>query len=153
MIRSLLPLLLAAPLAVAAPVPKELRKAALPLDGKWKVTAYESNGRPVNSTVILGQMWAFRGGELAITRTTAVKGAAGLPPNKVGVRADAKTGEFDYVFATGTVRLGRYEIRGDTLTVCLSLSTGPMSERPANLDGGQGTLRYTFKRADADDTK
>lgn len=142
-----------APIALAAPVPKELRKPAQQLDGKWKVTSYEVNGRLSTATSVLNQTWAFDGEQLAITRPPVGKGAAIPVATKVGIRADARTGEFDYIFTTGTSRLGRLEIRGDTLTINMALNTGVNGERPANLDGGLNTLKYTFKRADKADDK
>ena len=130
-------------IASAAPVPKDFKKAPL-LEGQWKVTAYESNGRPLKSSTVLKQTWTFAGDDLTITRSTA---AAGSAPTKIKVRADPKTRpmEFDYIFSTGTTRLGVFEQDGDTLTICLTTNT-TTGTRPANVDGGTGTLKYTLTR-------
>jgi uncharacterized protein (TIGR03067 family) len=133
-------------------VPKELLKPAQKLDGKWKIVAYESNGRAITTSSILNQTWAFDGEQLAITRPPVGKGAVTPAATKIGVRADAKTKEFDYVMAGGTTRLGRYQIDGDTLTINLTINTST-GERPADVAGGTGTLKYTFKRADKTDDK
>lgn len=138
--------LLLAPSTLAAPVPKDFLKKPPKLDGKWMVTAYESNGRAVKTTTILNQVWAFEGENLTITRANAPKGIA---PTKVKVRSDTKSNphEFDYIFGTGSNRLGIFEIEGDTLTVCMTINT-TSGERPANFDGGNGILKYVFKRVE-----
>lgn len=152
MLRSLLAAALFAPALPAAPVPKELRKPSPKLDGKWKVVGYESNGRPITTSSILNQTWAFDGDQLAITRTPLGKAAVTPAATKITVRADARTKDFDYVMPTGTTRLGRYEVAGDTLTVSLTINTST-GERPHDLSGGTGTLKYTFKRVDPNDDK
>jgi uncharacterized protein (TIGR03067 family) len=146
MVRTLLVAVLTASVVAAAPVPKDFKKAPV-LDGRWQVTAYESNGRPLNSPSVLKQTWAFAGEDLTITRTTSVNAT----PTKIKVRTDAKTRpmEFDYIFSTGTTRLGVFERTGDTLTISLAIST-TTGTRPTNLDGGTGTLKYTLTRVKGD---
>jgi len=147
MVRILLALLLFAPPALAAPVPKDFRK--LPkLDGKWKIVEYSSSGRDIKTSSILNQTWEFDGEKLSITRNTTAKKP--FKPSEIKVKTDVKSKPmaFDYIFATGTVRKGVYEVDGDTLVICLRLSTVPAQERPTTLDGGVGLLRYVLKRVD-----
>ena len=55
----------------------------------------------------------------------------------------------DYILASGITRLGVLEINGDTLTICLSVkNTETGAERPTDLTGGTGILKYVFKRLD-----
>ena len=144
MVRTLLAGVLFAAVASAAPVPKDFRKPKPKLDGQWKVTSYETNGRASKVASILNQTWAFDGENLTITRASAAKGVA---PTKVKVRADAKTKPmaFDYVLNADATRLGVFAVDGDTLTICLTVNTS-LGERPTNLDGGTGTLKYTVAR-------
>lgn len=145
MVRTLLALISLAPLAPAAPVPKDFKKPP-GLNGKWKVVEYSSSGRDIKTSSILNQTWEFDGEKLAITRRSTAKNPPA--PTQITVRTDGKTKPkaFDYIFATGTVRKGVYEIDGDTLVICLRLSTVPAQERPTTLDGGTGLLRYVLKR-------
>jgi len=147
MVRTLLALLLFAPVALAAPVPKDFKKPPK-LDGKWKVVEYSSSGRDIKTSSILNQTWEFDGEKLSITRNTTAKRP--LKPTEIKVKTDAKTKPkaFDYIFGTGTVRQGVYELDGDTLVICLRLSTVPGQVRPTTLDGGTGLLRYVLKRVD-----
>ena len=144
MVRPLLAGVLFATVALAAPVPKDFLKPKPKLDGRWKVTSYETNGRPTTAVSILNQTWAFDGENLTITRATAPKGAAAT---KIKVRADVTTKPmaFDYILSAATTRLGVFAVDGDTLTVCLTINTS-LGERPTDLDGGTGTLKYTFTR-------
>ena len=147
MVRTLLALLLFAPAAVAAPVPKDFKKSPK-LDGKWKVVEYSSSGRDIQTTSILNQTWEFDGETLTITRNSTVKVRPKPTEIKVKTDAKAKPMAFDYIFGTGTVRKGVCEVNGDTLIICLRLSTVPGQERPTSLDGGTGLLRYVLKRVD-----
>lgn len=147
MVRTLLALLLFAPAAFTAPVPKDFKKPPK-LDGKWKVVEYSSSGRDIKTSSILNQTWEFTGEKLAITRTTTARKP--FKPTEITVKTDAKSKPkaFDYIFSTGTVRQGVYEMDGDRLVICLRLSTTPGQERPTSLDGGTGLLRYVLKRVD-----
>ena len=135
------------PWIAAAPVPKDFKKEAPKLDGSWKVTSYEVNGRPINSNVILSQTWTFEGEKLAISRPPIGNGVVS-PVSKSTVKTDPKKSpmEIDHVLNASITRLGIYSIEGDKLTICLSLQNNG-TERPANFDGGQRILKYVFTRA------
>ncbi len=149
MVRTLLIAAAFAAVGHAAPVPKDFVKTAKQ-DGKWKVTAYELNGRESKSPIILNQTWTIEGGNLTITREAGGKGGGkggpGLLTMKVKLKTDPKKSpaELDYIQASGTTRLGVFAVDGDTLTVCLAL--GLDAERPSNLDGGPGVQKHTFAR-------
>lgn len=138
-----------ATVALAAPVPKDFVKTAKQ-DGKWKMTAYEANGRESKSAAILSQTWAIVGENLTVTREAGGKGGGkggpGLLTMKMKLKTDPKKSpaELDYIQAGGGTRIGVFAVDGDTLTVCLAL--GPDAERPTNLDGGPGVQKYTFTR-------
>ena len=67
---------------------------------------------------------------------------------KLVLRADKKPKEVDLVLETGPVYKGIYEIDGDTLNVCLSLSSDADSERPKELRSelGSPTALFSWQR-------
>ncbi len=135
------PLLLAIPLLLAAPVPKDF-KPALALDGQWKVTEFERNGKPASH---FQELWRIDGDCQTITHAAAPN----LQPRRQKLRIDlkAKPMEFDYTFE---VNRRTYSVsgviagQGDDFVVCFPLFAD--RQRPDNLVGGEGTLRYTLTR-------
>ena len=122
-------LLISAPAAVAAPVPKELKKTGglEEIGGAW---VHPSDGS---------------GWKLEADGTAAIHNA-GWPP-KDGIRfaidsnADPKT--FDWIAPWGQY-YGVYELKGDTLT--LYLSNLAKEKRHRELKAGPGVEVYGFKR-------
>ena len=126
-------LLLAVPLAFAAPVPKELK--AVTLDGTWEFVSatYGGNADPSYD----GAKWVL-GKDGKATRT--LKGADGTPAE---YKADPKAkplAAFDWTISESTWR-GVYELKGDTLTVALAGG----DDRPKEF-GGQSVYVFTMKK-------
>lgn len=147
--------LLVAVAAVAAPVPKEVKKKEVKLDGKWEVVEYHSNGNKVNSALTI--TWVIDGTNLTIERSNVkLGGAIGRP---VGITYSLVKPEggaansLDYTinYANGVnpsrAMPGVFEQDGDTLKFCWTNTAN--AERPAKCEPAQGTLLYVFKRVDA----
>jgi uncharacterized protein (TIGR03067 family) len=63
---------------------------------------------------------------------------------KLVLRADKKPKELDLVLETGPVYKGIYEIDGNTLKICLSLSSDADSERPGEFESKEGSSIALF---------
>ena len=139
------PLLLAIPFVLAAPVPKDFRKAVPKLDGTWRCAGIDIGGRAWTGDI--RTTWTFDGERLSVVRSL---GARDLTPTEVLIRTAADRGPmaFDYtVVGSGRTILGAFAVEGDTLTLCLNNVLGP-AERPTTLDGGPGIAKYTLKRVE-----
>ncbi len=128
------PLLLALPLLLAAPVPKDFKKAEAPaLDGAWRLTADQTDD------IILAaekMTWQCEGAGLTIR----VPGQAARARGPIHFDPATTPHTFDL-----GARLGVCQLKGDTLTVCLGPSNGA---RPSNLEGGLGVRKLTFARVE-----
>ena len=127
--------------AVAAPVPKGMKKMsdAQLVEGWWEyVTMDDGRGpTPIRDKDLI------RDGALHHTGTLR-NGDAGQP-----IRLDptATPKEFDVEVLPGKVSLGIYQLLGDTLTTC---SAKPGDPRPTEFAGGGGTVYCcVYKRAEA----
>lgn len=147
---SRLPLLaaLAASVAVAAPVPKEIKNARPPLDGTWEVVEYHSRGRLMNNATPV--KWVIEGEKITILRNNvAAKTRISYSLEKPDGGADD---HLDYVLTypqadrEKKVNPGVFELDGDTLRFCWSTR----GERPAECKPDQNNLMYLFKRVEAD---
>jgi uncharacterized protein (TIGR03067 family) len=145
---------LAAVVASAAPVPKDLKKQSTTLDGRWEVVEYHSNGRKVNSATAI--TWVIDGQNLSIERVNKAGGAVAKPANVSytlvkpdGGSANALDYTYNYTANNIPPRTmpGVFEVDGDTLKFCYATAVG--GERPAACEPAQGTLLYVFKKADA----
>jgi uncharacterized protein (TIGR03067 family) len=139
MIRALSVLLLSAPLASAAPVPKEV-KGPSKLDGLWEIAAMEVLGKPREWPAM---RWKIEGEKITILH--ALPGAAPAVRGIIGIKIDpAAPKSIDYNTAgRGPPRPGLYEVDGDTLKVVLNVSG---ADRPATMKSDESTVFYTFKR-------
>ena len=154
----LLPLAFAAS-AVAAPVPKEIKKTVPKLDGTWEVTEWFSQGNKINSSVTI--RWTVDGEKLTIQRSN-VKGVGGLGGRAVSYSLvpvkDGPANALDYTltYPNGGPAPRSYpavfEMDGDTLKVCYSSSNpnGGAPERPTECKAAVGNILYVFKRVEAD---
>jgi uncharacterized protein (TIGR03067 family) len=138
---------------VAAPVPKDLKKKEVKLDGTWEVVEYHTNGVKVNSTVTI--KWVIDGQNLTIERA-AKGGAIGRPVNvsyslvrPEGGAANALDYVLTYNNGANPPRTmpGVFELDGDSLKFCWS--TAVSGDRPAGCAPAQGNFLYVFKRADS----
>ena len=144
---ALLTVLLVSPLP-AAPPPREAKKAAT-IDGTWEVAERHLNGNRDDGTTTI--RWTINGESLVIE----MRGRAGFRPvagstYRLVKPAGGRANEIDYVHTPpgpnvppGVFR-GRFELDGDTLTVCKAGSPG--QERPAECTPAGGTDLYVFKR-------
>lgn len=134
--------------ALAAPVPKEVKKRPADLNGTWEVVEYHTGGNKVN---LANTKWVIDGESLQIQRNNAAL------PGKLAVTYSLKKPQggadnaLDYVL-TYDENAGRpprtnpgvFELDGDTLKFCWS-SRG---ERPTECKPDQTNFMYVFKRVD-----
>jgi uncharacterized protein (TIGR03067 family) len=151
---ALVALALASAAAVAAPVPKDLKKKEAKLDGTWEVVEYHSNGVKVNSAAAI--KWVIDGQNLTIERNNP-KGGIAVRPATVTytlVKPDggaANALDYTYNYTNGAIPSrampGVFELDGDSLKFCWT--TNVNGERPAECAPAQGNFLYVFKRADS----
>jgi uncharacterized protein (TIGR03067 family) len=129
--------LLALP-AVAAPVPKALKKKADAelLVGRWEGVTLDTGGGPGPATT-----WyiEFRDGKLS----TGDAGGKGYVERAYKIDPDASPKQLDIDAGNGQFILNIYELDGDTLKWCESAST---TKRPAEMKAGDGFNLFVFKR-------
>jgi uncharacterized protein (TIGR03067 family) len=135
MLRSLTILLLAAPLVLAAPVPKELKRTdEQAILGMWDMVAHSSNGAPATPQTVKwrlesdGKAFILNPGESAI----GYKLHPELSPKG-----------FDWQWP-GSLHLGRYQLEGDTLKVVIT--SGASTVRPTELKPAADVIYCEFKR-------
>ncbi len=134
-------LLIAAPAALAAPVPKELRKSDLHrLAGTWANTGSCTGGVVIAPPD--GSNWRFdTEGKAAILN-------AGQPP-KEGIRfvldSTTEPKSFDWIAPWGSW-YGVYELKDNTFTIYLN-SLG-IEKRNRQAAVGPGVQMYSFKRSE-----
>jgi uncharacterized protein (TIGR03067 family) len=120
-------------------------KVKTKLEGKWQVVSSVNNGNEdadakEHSVVITGKSFVVKKGDEAIF--------------KGDLKADdkKKPAQVDFHFTMGPPELedktakGIYELKGDTLRICLS---NPGEDRPAEFTSAEGSMRHlvTLKRA------
>ena len=142
MLRSFVFLLLAVPLAFAAPVPKEVRNGAI-LEGTWKVLALSTNGQPSEPH---SAYWTI-GAEGTLTRHDEAKPPAAESP--IRFKHDRATKAVDYA-VNGRNYPGLYELRGDTLKFCFNMNA---QDRPRAIGEGQHLNLWTFARVESEEKK
>jgi len=142
MLRSLLLLVLAAPLAFAAPVPKELKRAdERAILGTWEVTAFSGDG-----AVIVREKntlrWRFdtEGRAATVNPTETAANFKVLPKLP-------SAGWFDWN-TEGYLYRGLYELGGDALKIAISVDDD--LTRPTKLAPGPNVRYYEFKRVIAE---
>ena len=136
--RTLFLLALFSAAATAAPVPKEIRKQEK-LAGLWKLESVTISG--MASTVGANDTdWTF-GENATLIRSSSQKEAA---QNKIQLTIDTTTKELEWP-SGGSPYLGRYEISGDRLTICLSMQNVP---RPVKLEPNAQNYVWVLRRAE-----
>lgn len=127
------------PVAVAAPVPKAVKRESL--DGTWELVSTDIHGRPRAER---GQVWVIDGesvimkanGQASDSTTTDLvrpKGGAADALDLI-IKVHGKVVYTDR---------GLYTLAGDTLTLCTAPSN---TDRPTDMKPGQGRAVYTLKR-------
>jgi len=134
--------------ALAAPVPKGLKKVPAPLDGTWQVVEWHSGGNRMALTADI--RWTIEGEALTVEgvsggatagfsadATRTVKRPAGGAANAIDYTSTSDGG------ARHSFRPAVFELDGDTFKICLSAAAnGP---RPAECKSSEGVL-YVLKR-------
>lgn len=145
---------LLAAVVVAAPVPKDLKKKEVSLNGTWEVVEYHSNGNKINSTLAI--KWVIDGQTLTIERGNKLGGAIARPAtvSYTLVKPDggaANALDYTYNYANGInpsrAMPGVFEIDGDQLKFCWANAVN--GERPTKCEPAQGSIMYVFKKVDA----
>ncbi|MCU0704311.1 MAG: TIGR03067 domain-containing protein [Fimbriiglobus sp.] len=141
-------------LAVAAPVPKDLRKKPANLNGVWEVVEYHVNGNKSNSTI--STKWVIDGESLTIERVAKGGAVIGKAANVSYFLVKPEGGpanalDYTYVYTNNAIPSrampGVYELDADTLKFCWTNT--PNGERPGECKPAQGNLMYVFKRVDS----
>ena len=135
-----LALLLAASVASAAPVPKEIRKAGQ-LDGLWEIASIEVFGKP--GGIPPRQRWKIENGTITVEQI--VVNAAVRPRPGIAIKVDdaVTPKSLDYNTGGATPRPAIYEVDGDSLKIMMNLRG---AERPKDMKSDDSTVLYVFKR-------
>lgn len=145
-------LAVSAAIAVAAPIPKEL-KGKVTLDGAWVMTETNYNGQ--TNAVPNPSTWTIDGTTMTIEQNfgrggRAVNFAGGMPQYQL-LRPDGEgKNALDWVMTFNgreTKYRGFVELQADTFRFCFVYD--PAKERPKDVTPGEGRYLYTFKRPDA----
>jgi uncharacterized protein (TIGR03067 family) len=148
--------------ALAAPVPKEVKKQVPKLDGTWEVTEQHSRGNKVNVTTTI--RWTIDGEALSIERLNKQGGVAlpAVPAKAVTatytlVRPENAEGNaLDYVITYNNGGPaprnypGVFELDGDTLKFCYVPTAGKAGAvaRPTECKPDESNVMFVFKRVD-----
>lgn len=145
--RFLILLVCAAPLA-AAPVPKALTKPRPVMQGPWEVVERWNDGKPVKSSgpefwVIGSDQYSTYdaisdGPKLWIPANKGTSGKLTFPDPQDPMAFDTTT--------AGSHRVGRFELDGDTLRVCLAFLGN--NTRPVEVKPDAGMIYIKFQRVD-----
>ncbi len=122
--------------ATAAPVPKELKKQGS-IVGEWKLESVTVGGT-ASSVGPDDTDWKIDE-NFALTRSNSTKSR----PWGNQLKIDTATKELDWPSGIVTF-LGRYEVSGDQLTICLGLKNLP---RPTNCEPNAGNFVWVLRRA------
>ncbi len=139
--RPLVLILLVAPFAAAAPVPRELRNSS-PLEGLWEVETMHSLGQ--ETTLYRGARWKIGRESIDIDYPEAIRAQYPSVSNKVHtVDRTASPKQLDYTNYQGMDRKAIFAIDGDKLTLCIPMQ---VTDRPKSLQADGTNLLYTFRR-------
>ncbi len=148
MLRPFLSLLIAAPLAFAAPVPKELKgnDDARNILGTWEMTRFSHYGKdpaPQTDTIL----WRFDGdGRGVVTNPKETEiGYKLLPAESPNAQKS-----FDYRWVDSHFK-GLYRLDGDTLRIAVDSSGGKV--RAAELGPGKNLYYWEFRRVKPEDKR
>ena len=138
--------LFALPAAIAAPVPKEMKRTDLDsIVGIWTLTGSCNGGGQINPGD--GTCWKFDAdGQAAIIRKPG--DTAGGIKFAIDPKTDPKS--FDWICPWGEW-YGIYELKDDTFTIYIKGhgKNGGEKVRPAQLNIGPGIEMYSFQRSAA----
>lgn len=125
---------------LAAPVPKEIRKAGK-LDGLWEIASIEVFGKP--GGIPPRQRWKIENGTITVEQI--VPNAAVRPRPAIAIKVDdaVTPKSLDYNTGGATPRPAIYEVDGDSLKIMMNLRG---AERPKGMKSDDSTVLYVFKR-------
>ncbi len=139
--RAIVLILLSAPIAAAAPVPKELKNSNQ-LEGIWEVVEFRMNGQ--ETEVYKGARWKIGKEAIDIEYPEAIRARYPSVSNKInGVDPSASPKCLDYTNYLGQDRKAIYEIAGDKMILSIPTET---PDRPKVFQADETNLYYTFKR-------
>ena len=126
--------------ALAAPVPKAVKKPVESLDGVWKIETEERDGQASPRASSDYNVWRVTGGQLVLVSAQRDEYTAALTSEELdgGLRSFEYTGA-----ANGYHRRGVYQLDGDTLQIAFSLDP---KTRPVKMTSENKGFVYTFKR-------
>lgn len=136
---ALLVVVLAAPVVVAAPVPKVAKKQddAKALEGRWESVTLDTGGGARADTT----WWLeIKDGKLS----TGSGGSNGYMSRAIKLNPDASPKQLDLDDLSGQFILTIYKLEDDTLTWCESSST---TKRATDFQTAGGFNVFVFKRA------
>ena len=125
--------------AIAAPVPKELKKQQVSIVGVWKLESVMISGTAITVSAD-DTVWAIDE-NFTLIRSSGLKESA---QNKTQLKFDTTTNELDWP-VDGSVLLGRSEVSGDKLTISLGMKNLP---RPAKLEPNAQNYVWILRRAE-----
>lgn len=139
--RAALLMLMLAPMAQAAPVPRELRNPPA-LEGTWEVVTMQSLGQEIET--YKGARWKIGKDSIGIVYPEAIRESYPSVTNTINrVDRSARPMHLDYTNYQGTDRKAIYEVQGDRLTICIPMR---LPDRPKALAADESNLFYTFRR-------
>ncbi len=141
MLRTLALLLVAAPLALAAPVPKPKVSDADAIQGEWKLKELLHDGKPWEQQKLVDALATLNKG------TMTVKGVRTDTDEIFTYTLDADKKRIDLRMKQPDPQYehrGVYSLDGDTLTIAMSL--GNSRERPTEVKAGAGVAYLVYHR-------
>jgi uncharacterized protein (TIGR03067 family) len=119
------------------------KKDLAEMQGDWQAVTLEVKGKPSGADEVKKIKLIVKKDDYRVK----VDGTDHVSA-KLVLRADKKPKELDLVLETGPVYKGIYEIDGNTLKICLSLSSDADSERPREFESKEGssTALFTWAR-------
>ena len=153
--RTLISLALICSTAIAAPVPKELKRD--PFVGKWSVKQTCYNGRKtawvegcvffdINNNYVLTTSFAKpavdNSAVVALSLNMAFAIAITFDGKPIQLEFDPAQKDIEFGTTAGNRALvGKYNLEGDTMTICLSLHGFP---RPSTIEARENTIVWTL---------
>jgi uncharacterized protein (TIGR03067 family) len=127
--------------AGGAPQADRSKKDLDHMQGSWQAVALEVKGTPGGADVVEKLKLIVKKDHYAVKANGKDHVSA-----KVVLRAGKKPKELDLVQETGPVYKGIYEIDGDTLKICLSLSSDAGRPKRFATEEGSNTALFTWER-------
>jgi uncharacterized protein (TIGR03067 family) len=142
-VRTLVLLVVSAGVMSAAPVPKGLKKAAPPLDGRWRIVEAVYDGQPQD--VSRAEDWYIEGEWFKLGSPPVTDGRTGLKL----IRDEKNPAQVEYHNIHGDGSVSRFpgllEVSGDEMKFCYVSHGNP---RPTEMAPAKGVTYRVFKRVE-----